>query len=332
MSDSTANNGFWSSVGYCLLLVWILSVLIGFLQWLWGILVAAAIWLWLAPGFLVAWILSWPMLSGHLLLGLLASATVGVLTCLLFELVLKLIWPHQFLKASTRASEMMNGRLFWWREELMQFNNVTLCNHNTNNADIELSRCLPRKHGQPDFGISFEQVSVEGISIHPDKARLSRRLRILLQPTRTYIESLQRHGIEPLAADSIEAMAWRALLDSEQELTKLDELLDTANSRLNDARRFQKFSSDNELIAAIGERSLAIVEKLNAMIPTICARRLELRRYGFKLYEFLNIPRSLRFYDLPDDMDYKLLAIRGLSDELFEDIKWMEQVLPSLHF
>ena len=236
MSDSTADNGPLGclNIGFGLA---ILGALIVFLQWLWGIMVAAAIWLWLVPGRLLAWILSWPMLSGHLLLGLLAGAATGVLTWLVFELVLKLIWPHQFLRASTRASGMLKGRYFWWGEEVMQFDFVEFCDHTTNSASIIMNRCLPRKHGQPDCGISIEQVSVEGISVHPGKARLSRRLRILRQPNRTYIESLQRHGIEPLAPDSMEAKAWQALLDSEHELTMHAELRESARSMLHDAQR-----------------------------------------------------------------------------------------------
>ena len=68
MSESTSDDGCGclSVVGGLL----IIGALIAFLQWLWGILVAVAIWLWLAPGRLVVWILSW----------------------LLFELVLRLIW------------------------------------------------------------------------------------------------------------------------------------------------------------------------------------------------------------------------------------------------
>jgi len=90
MSESTSDDGCGclSVVGGLL----IIGALIAFLQWLWGILVAVAIWLWLAPGRLVVWILSWPLFSGHLLLGLLAAAASGVLLWLLFELVLRLIW------------------------------------------------------------------------------------------------------------------------------------------------------------------------------------------------------------------------------------------------
>ena len=329
MSDSTADNGPLGclNIGFGLA---ILGALIVFLQWLWGIMVAAAIWLWLVPGRLLAWILSWPMLSGHLLLGLLAGAAMGVLTWLVFELVLKLIWPHQFLWASTRASGMLKGRYFWWGEEVMQFDFVEFCDHTTNSASIIMNRCLPRKHGQPDCGISIEQVSVEGISVHPGKARLSRRLRILRQPTRTYIESLQRHGIEPLAADSMEAKAWQALLDSEQELTKLAELRESARSMLHDAQRVLQFSADNELLSSTRKRSLALAPTLIDDISRIDARCLELRRFGYKLYEFLNIPKSLRTFELSDDMEATLLAQRGLSDELFEEIKLYEQAYGEL--
>ena len=75
MSESTSDDGCGClSVGGGVLII---GALIAFLQWLWGILVAVAIWLWLAPGRLVVWILSWPLFSGHLLLGLLAAAATG---------------------------------------------------------------------------------------------------------------------------------------------------------------------------------------------------------------------------------------------------------------
>jgi hypothetical protein len=92
MSESTSDDG-WGCLSPVFGVFGAL-MLIAFLQWLWGILVAVAIWLWLAPGRLVVWILSWPLFSGHLLLGLLAAVATGVVLWLLFELVLRLIWPR----------------------------------------------------------------------------------------------------------------------------------------------------------------------------------------------------------------------------------------------
>ena len=328
MSESTSDDGCGclSVVGGVL----IIGALIAFLQWLWGILVAVAIWLWLAPGRLVVWILSWPLFSGHLLLGLLAAAATGVLLWLLFELVLRLIWPRQFLGAATRASQKLHGLPIRRGEEVMRIDFVEFCDHASSSASVKLFRCMPRQPGHPERGIRLDPVEVEAIPVHPDQVRLSRRLRTLRQPTRTYLESLQRHGLEPLAADSIEAKAWQALWDSEQELTKLAELRESASSMLNDAHLVQQFSADNELVLSTRKRSLALAPTLIDDISRIDARCLELRRFGYKLYEFLNIPKSLRTFELSDDMEATLLAQRGLSDELFEEIKLYEQAYGEL--
>jgi len=328
MSESTSDAGWGclSAVGGVILI----GVLISFLQWLWGIVVAVAIWLWLAPGRLVAWILSWPLFTGHLLLGLLTAAAMGVTLWLLVELVLQLIWPRQFLQAGTRASTRLQGLPIRLDEEVMRLDFVEFCDHATSSASVKLVRCMPRQPGQPELGIRLDPLNVEGIPVHPDQARLSRRLRTLRQPTRTYLESLQRHGLEPLAADSIEAKAWQAVLDSEQELAKLAELRDSARTMLQDAQRMQQFSDDNELLSPTRKRSLALTPKLTADISRIDERSLELRRFGYKLYEFLNIPRSLRSFGVSDDMEATLLAQRGLSDELFEEIQLIEQAYGEL--
>ena len=99
---------------------------------------------------------------------------------------------------------------------------------------------------------------------------------------------------------------------------------------LNDAHRVQQFSADNELLLSTRKRSLALAPTLTADISRIDARCLELRRFGYKLYEFLNIPKSLRTFELSDDMEATLLAQRGLSDELFEEIKLYEQAYGEL--
>lgn len=328
MSESTSDDS-WGCLS-AVFGVFGALMLIAFLQWLWGILVALAIWLWLAPGRLVAWILSWPLFTGHLLLGVLATAVTGLLLWLLFELVMRLIWPRQFLRAGRRASQMLQGLQIGLGAEVMRLDFVEFCNHASSSASIKLLRCLPRNPGYPERGIRLESVDVEGIPVHPNQARLSRRLRTLRQPTRTYLESLQRHGLEPLASDSIEAKAWQALLDSEQELAKLAELRDTARTMLEDAQRVQQFSANNELLAPTRKRSLALTPKLTADISRIGARRLELRRFGYKLYEFLNIPRSLRSFEISDDMEATLLAQRGHSDELFEEIQLIEQAYAEL--
>jgi len=292
--------------------------------------VAVAIWLWLAPGRLVAWMLSWPFFTGHLLLGLFATAATGVVLWLLVELVLRLIWPRQFLRATARASTMLQGMPMRQGAEVMRLDYVEFCDHASSSASLKLLRCSPHHPGHPEGGIRLDPVDVVAIPVHPDQARLSRRLRTLRQPTRTYLESLQRHGLEPLAADSIEAKAWQALLDSEQELAKLAELRDTARTMLQDGQRVQQFSADNELLSPIRKRSLALTPKLTADISRIEERSLELRRFGYKLYEFLNIPRSLRSFEISDDMEATLLAQRGLSDELFEEIQLIEQAYGEL--
>lgn len=329
MSEGTSDDGCLGCLSAVFGLVG-LVMLISFLQWLWGIVVAVAIWLWLAPGRLVAWMLSWPLFTGHLLLGLLAAAATAVVLWLLGELVLLLIWPRQFLRAGARASQNLHGLPIRRGAEVMRLDFVEFCDPASSTASIKLLRCRPRQPGQAQFGIRLDPVNVESIPVHPDQARLSRRLRTLRQPTRTYLESLQRHGLEPLAADSIEAKAWQALLDSEQELAKLAELRDTARTMLQDAQRVQQFSADNELLSPTRKRSLALTPKLTADISRIEARRLELRRFGYKLYEFLNIPRSLRSFEISDDMEATLLAQRGLSDELFEEIQLIEQAYGEL--
>lgn len=329
MSEGTSDDGCLGCLSAVFGLVG-LVMLISFLQWLWRIVVALAIWLWLAPGRLLVWMLSWPLFTGHLLLGLLAAAATGVVLCLLAELVLRLIWPRQFLRATNRASQNLHGLPIRRGEEVMRLDFVEFCDHTSSSASFKLLRCLPRQLGCPELGISLDPVDVESIPVHPDQVRLSRRLRTLRQPTRTYLESLQRHGLEPLAADSIEAKAWQALLDSEQELTKLVELRDTARTMLDDTRRVQQFSADNELLSPTRKRSLALTPKLKADISRIDERSLELHRFGYKLYEFLNIPRSLRSFEISDDMEATLLAQRGLSDELFEEIQLIEQAYGEL--
>lgn len=88
----------------------------------------------------------------------------------------------------------------------------------------------------------------------------------------TPLESLQRRDLERLQADSIEAKAWQALLDSEHELTKLNELRETARKTLADARHVQPSSADNEPLTPTRQRSLALTPKLNADIASIDER------------------------------------------------------------
>ena len=114
-------------------------------------------------------------------------------------------------------------------------------------------------------------------------------------------------------------------MDSEKELAKLEELRETARRMLRDAQRILEFSADNELLSPTRRRSLALTPKLKADIERIDARSLELRRFGYKLYEFLNIPKSLRSFEISHDMESTLMAQRGLSDDLFAEIQLIEQ-------
>ena len=330
MADNTADDGCLGFLGSAFATLVLGALLIQFLQWLWGLVVAVAIWLWLAPGRLVAWILSWPWYSGHLLLGLLATAVMVVALWLLVELVLRLIWPSQFVRASNRASRMMQGLPIRRGEEVMLLDFVEFCDPLTNTASLKLYRCTPERVGRPDCGIRVGVVEEASIPVHPDQVRLSRRVRTLRQSTRTYLESLKRRGLEPLASDSIEAKAWRALMDAQAELAKLMVLRKTARSMLKDAQRVQEFSADNELLATTRQRSLTLIPKLKEDIGRIDARCLELHRFGYKLYEFLNIPRTMRSLELSDNMEATLLAQRGMSDELFEEIKLIEEAYGEL--
>ena len=79
------------------------------------------------------------------------------------------------------------------------------------------------------------------------------------------------------------------------------------------------FRSDNELLSPVRQRSQVLIPKLTADIEKIDERSLALLRFGYTLYEFLNVPPSLRSADLFEDMEATLLAERGASDELFED-------------
>ena len=83
-------------------------------------------------------------------------------------------------------------------------------------------------------------------------------------------------------------------------------------------------------LRVLADRVLALAPTLIDDISRIDARCLELRRFGYKLYEFLNIPKSLRTFELSDDMEATLLAQRGLSDDLFEEIKLYEQAYGEL--
>lgn len=154
MSEGTSDDGCLgclSALGGVLAL----AVLISFLQWLWGVLVAVAIWLWLAPGRLVAWILTWPLFTGHLLLGLLVAAASGMALWLLAELVLRLMWPRLFLHAAARASVALGGVPLRRGEEVMQLDSVDACDHATSSASVKVLRCKPIQAGQPDRGISL---------------------------------------------------------------------------------------------------------------------------------------------------------------------------------
>lgn len=85
---------------------------------------AVAIWLWLAPARLVAWILTWRLFTGHLLLGLLVAAASGMALWLLAELELRLMWPRLFLHAAARASVALGGVPLRRGEEVMQLDSV----------------------------------------------------------------------------------------------------------------------------------------------------------------------------------------------------------------
>ena len=99
---------------------------------------------------------------------------------------------------------------------------------------------------------------------------------------------------------------------------------------LDDAQAVLQFSEDNELVTPVRIRSLALIPKLTADVARIDERSLALRRFGYKLFEFLNVPASLRSADLSDDIESTLLAQRGLSDDLFDEIRSIEKAYDEL--
>lgn len=98
----------------------------------------------------------------------------------------------------------------------------------------------------------------------------------------------------------------------------------------SDAQPVLQLSSNNELISTSQKRCHTISQKLVADISKIEKRCQMLRCFGYKLYEFMKIPRSLRSFDLSDDIEYNLFSQQGLSDELFEEIKLIKQACAEL--
>lgn len=99
---------------------------------------------------------------------------------------------------------------------------------------------------------------------------------------------------------------------------------------LRDAQTVLQLNSNNELISPSQKRSHTISQKLKIDISKIEMRCQMLRCFGYKLYEFMKIPRSLRSFDLLDDFEYNLFSQKGFSDELFEEIKLIEQAYAEL--
>ena len=293
--------------------------LINFVQWLWTVAVR-----------MVTWILAWPFFTGHLLLSLLAILVCGAVVAVLAELLLRALWPSQFTQASARATAALQGRVFRSEREVVQFSDLDSIDPEANSARALFLRCEPFSRRNPEWGIDIGWHTVAEIGVAPDDCRVSKRLRTLRQPTRTYVESLRRAGLEPMDEDSIEAKAWQAVHDSAEELKRLEALHSKATGLLNDAQAVLQFSEDNELVTPVRIRSLALIPKLTADVARIDERSLALRSFGYKLFEFLNVPASLRSADLSDDIESTLLAQRGLSDDLFDEIRSIEKAYDEL--
>jgi len=303
----------------------LLGLLIQFVQWLWGVICAVALWLFLAPGRLLAWILSWPLFSGHLLIGLICAAVAVFALVLALELMLQIIWPQAFLHASRRAARSLQGRIVQRGEEILRIHQVPICDHSPRTASVGFLRCRAVDRRNPERGICLEEIVVENIPIEPANNPPSRRWRTLRQPTRTYLESLERAGLQPLESDGIEAKAWRALEDSAQELDRLYGLRQKAEALLEDTRRVGQLSDVNELLLPTRRRCRALAPKLESDLEKIEQRVVQLNLFGFKLQELLRVPRSLRAIDTSDDIEDTLLMERGLSDDLYEEIALIEE-------
>lgn len=298
--------------------------------WIWGLVVAVASWIDQAVTRLFQWILEWPFFLGYLLLvGFLLAVALGI-ALVVAELVLDCLWPHQFQFGVEHASEQLQGRAMLEGNEVLRLIGAEACNPSERTAAVRLLRCRPVADRKPEQGIELIELPARTIRIEPAAAAFSKRLRTIRQPVTVFLESLAREGLGLLERDGVEAKAWQAVLDSTDELQRLAVLRQKVDAIAQDTQRVLAFSADNELLSPTRQRSKALAPRLASDLERIDARMDALHRFGYKLYEFLNIPRSLRSASLSDDIEDSLRSQRGLSDELFEDIALIEKTYGDL--
>lgn len=298
--------------------------------WIWGLVVAVASWIDQAVTRLFQWILAWPFFLGYLLLlGLLLAVALGI-TLVVAELVLDGLWPHQFQFGVDHASEQLQGRALLDGNEVLRLIAAKGCDAGQRTAAVRLLRCRPAADRVPERGIELIELPARTIRIEPTTAALSTRLRTIRQPVTVFLESLAREGLALLERDGVEAQAWQAVLDADDELQRLAVLRRTVAAMGQDVRQVLAFRADNELLSPTRQRSKELAPRLARDLERIDDRMGELRCFGYKLYEFLNIPRSLRSATLSDDIEDSLRSQRGLSDELVEDIALIEQTYGDL--
>lgn len=330
MAKNSEGTGLLEALGSLLGAFVTLVLGIEILKWLWGGVLALLSWIDGAVSRLFQWILDWPFFMGYvLLIGFVLVVVLGV-ALVVAELLLEFIWPFQFEAGVEQATKALQGRAFLEGKEVVRLRGSENCNANARTAAVRFQRCRPTAEGKPELGIELDELPARTIKIEPTEFSFSNRLRTIRQPVTVFRDALVREGLGLLERDGVEAKAWQAVIDSLDELQRLAVLRETVNTMVRDTEQVLAFSEDNELLSPTRQRSKALAPRLARDIGRIDTRMRELRRFGYKLYEFLNIPRSLRSASWSDDIEESLLSQRGLSDELFDDIALIEKAYGEL--
>jgi len=269
----------------------------------------------------VEWMLSLPFFLGHIILGLLSIFLVLLFAAVIGNVLLEWLWPTQILLASHRASETLNLSLFRYEGRLLILKYIKEVDAETRMAKVLFQEL------NVDYASEEELID---IFIHPKKNHLSNRVYALFNPSRAYLESFDRAGLQLIPHDSPDGSAYGAIKEIFREVEQLTEMRTKAESYLADIAKVLSMSSSNELTIGIRKRAAAAEPKAQSIIEKIDARGELITSSSQKLIELISVPPSLRGIESAQNLEMNILECKGSADDLFEEVRLFEAAFSEL--
>jgi hypothetical protein len=304
-------------------------VIIKLVEWLYWAIPALLAWIWHGLITLMLWMMTWPLLSGYLLLGLIMAAFGTALLLIGIDTHLSIRWKQRFIDAVIRGTEELTDQIFVNGDDIWQLLEISKADAGARRISLVFIRMDRLRRSQP-ARIGFTRVNQNNLTLRPSQPVWSKRLYILRHPEVAVRNALQTAGLELLDSEAIEAKAWTAACAAVAEEQQLQQARETIDLRLKDAEKVLGLSADNELVAHTRRRAQAMKHRLGRDLERIDQRLEQLRIRGLKLHEFLQIPRSLRAELEHDDIDHLLASDGQLSSQLFEELAILEDTYQEL--